>query len=264
VAGRFEVVVTDDGSRDNTRRMIVDIARQVAFPLTFTTHDHDGFRVARCRNEGVATSTAPYLLFTDGDCVLPPDHVLIHLEERRPGWANAGDCLRLGREALQAVDDAAVEQWTVCRLVSRRARRQMFWKGVRGRGYSLLQMPMRPRFSGNNIALWRTDFERVNGFDEQYVGWGFEDRDLQRRLAAVGVRVRSILHRTQPVHLWHEPAPSFSRNGAGTENLRYYLRSEGPAFCRDGLVKEDQPARPMTLPIGGRRPAQPAAHREAA
>ncbi len=77
VDGLFEVVVTDDGSRDTTLRLIADTARRVSFPLTFTTHQHDGFRLARCRNEGVAASTAPYLLFTDGDCILPPDHLRI-------------------------------------------------------------------------------------------------------------------------------------------------------------------------------------------
>jgi hypothetical protein len=108
---------------------------------------------------------------------------------------------------------------------------------------------MRPRLSGNNIALWRHDFERVNGFDEEFIGWGLEDRDLQRRLEAVGVRVRSILHRTTPIHLWHEPAPSFQRNGTGTENLRYYSRHSVPAYCLNGLVKPDDSECPTTVPL---------------
>jgi glycosyltransferase involved in cell wall biosynthesis len=249
VDGRFEVVVTDDGSRDGTHRLIVDTARRVPFPLTFTTHDHHGFRLARCRNEGAAASTADYLLFTDGDCILPPDHVRIHLDERRPGRVNASDCLRLDREASLAADDAAIHGWTIDGLVSGGERRRMFWKAVRAAGYSWMRAPMRPRLSGNNIAMWRSDFERVNGFDEQFVGWGLEDRDLQRRLAAVGVCTRSILHRTAPVHLWHEPAASFSRNNEGTENLRYYSRAAVPSFCSHGLVKTGDAPGPVTLPI---------------
>lgn len=48
VEGLFEVVVTDDGSRDKTLRLVADAAREAPFPLTFTTHPHDGFRLARC------------------------------------------------------------------------------------------------------------------------------------------------------------------------------------------------------------------------
>ncbi len=70
VAGRFEVVVTDDGSRDRTLPMVASLIRRVSFPLDYTTHLHNGFQLARCRNEGVAASTAPYLLFVDGDCIL--------------------------------------------------------------------------------------------------------------------------------------------------------------------------------------------------
>ena len=261
VEGRFEVVVTDDGSRDGTRRLIADAAKRVPFPLTYTTHDHGGFRLARCRNEGVAASTAEYLLFTDGDCILPPDHVRIHLDERRQGCVNASDCLRLDQTASLAADDSAIRDWTIDMLISNAERRRMFWKAVRAAGYSWMRMPMRPRLSGNNIALWRSDFERVNGFDERFVGWGLEDRDLQRRLAAVGVRTRSILHRTAAVHLWHEPAASFSRNNAGTDNLLYYSRTAVPSFCTEGLVKADEPSRPMTLPLPTRRPV-PARRRE--
>lgn len=253
VDGRFEVVVTDDGSSDETHRLIVDTARRVAFPLTFTTHDHDGFRLSRCRNEGVAASSAEYLLFTDGDCILPPDHVRIHLEERRPSCVAASDCLRLDRSASAAINDAVIGDWSAHRLVSRRERRRMLWKAVRASWYSVCRVPMRPRLSGNNIALWRSDFERVNGFDEQFIGWGLEDRDLQRRLAAVGVRVRSILHRTAPIHLWHEPAPSFRRNGTGTENLRYYSRTAVTPYCVDGLAKADDVQTRTTVPLASRR-----------
>ena len=248
VEGRFEVIVTDDGSKDHTLRLIADAARRMPFRLTFTTHAHQGFRLARCRNEGVAASNAPYLLFTDGDCILPPDHVRIHLEERRAGCVNAGDCIRLSQSASQSIDDSAIDDWRVDRLVDERERRRMFWKAIRAAGYSWLRMPMRPRLTGNNIALSRSDLERINGFDERFVGWGLEDRDLQRRLAAVGVRVRSILHRTAPLHLWHEPAASFSRNNQGTENLKYYSRHVGPAFCADGLVKSWETALP-SLPF---------------
>lgn len=252
VDGRYEVVVTDDGSRDDTLARLAARARRVNFPLTFTTHTHAGFQLARCRNEGIAATTAPYLLFTDGDCVLPPDHVAIHLDERRPGFVAAGDCLRLDRAATALVTAERIRRGDVSHLVAPDERRRLGWKSFRARVYHRLRVPMRPRLTGNNIGAWRSDLEAINGFDERFVGWGLEDRDLQSRLARIGVRARPVAGRTAAVHLWHEPAASFVRNAAGTANEAYFLRQDRPAFCRDGLVKSGDDAAGI-LPLPTRR-----------
>ncbi len=238
VDGRFEVVVTDDGSRDETLRLVATIARRVSFPLSFTTHQHDGFRLARCRNEGVAASTAPYLLFTDGDCILPPNHLSAHLAARRQGRVVAGDCLRLDRDASESIGAAELRAGRFPSRLPVAERRRLAGKALRAKVYEACRIPTRPRLSGNNIALWRSDYERVNGFDEQFVGWGLEDRDLQVRLERAGLRTWSILLCTAPVHLWHPAAPTFSRNNAGTANLAYFESLPNrPTFCQDGLVK---------------------------
>lgn len=84
----------------------------------------------------------------------------------------------------------------------------------------------------------RDDYERVNGFDENFVGWGLEDRDLQVRLGQLGLRFRSIVLATAACHLWHRPHPTFARNNEGTANLCYFQRQEVPSRCRNGLVKD--------------------------
>ena len=260
VDGRFEVIVTDDGSKDGTLRLLATTARRVHFPLSFTTHEHDGFRLARCRNEGVAASRAPYLLFTDGDCILPPDHLRIHLDMRRPGRIVAGDCLRLDEAASNAVDAESLRAGRFPRPLPAGERWRLTAKGLRAKLYELSRTPLRPRLSGNNIGVWRADYERVNGFDEQFVGWGLEDRDLQVRLERLGLRAWSILLRTAPVHLWHPPAPSFARNNEGTANLAYFRSlDDRQTFCVDGLVKPADLPSILTLPRATPEPARRAA-----
>lgn len=237
VAGHMEVIVTDDGSGRINRDVVEEFAREVPFPVRFTTHPHAGFRLARCRNEGVAVSTAAYLLFTDGDCLLPPDHVRCHLEFRRAGRVVMGDCWRLDSQTSERITREAIQSGEFLRWIPPKERKRVALKAVHGWWYHLMRCKMLPRLTGNNIGVWRTDFERVNGFDENYVGWGFEDRDLQLRLSRLGLRFKTILGQTAACHLWHPPAPSQVRNGVGTRNLAYFQRDGIPTRCQHGLAE---------------------------
>lgn len=237
VAGLMEVVVSDDGSPESTQPVVEEFARRVDFPVRFTTHPHDGFRLARCRNEAVLASTAPYLLFTDGDCIFPRNHIRCHLDNRSHGYVVLGDCYRLDHDVSQRITDDSLRSGEYLKWVPSRERRRMAIKALRAWWYQLLQYPMRPRMTGNNIGIWRADFERVNGFDENFIGWGLEDRDLQLRLTRLGLRFKSILGRTVTCHLWHPPDATFARNNRGTKNLEYSQRTDIPIRCTTGVFE---------------------------
>jgi glycosyltransferase involved in cell wall biosynthesis len=233
----MEVIVTDDGAPEVSLPVVADFAHRVDFPVRFTTHAHEGFQLARCRNEGIAVSTAPYLLMTDGDCILPPDHVKWHLKYRRTGRAVVGDCYRLDLPTSERIDESTICDGRYLAWVSARERRRMAAKTFRAWCYRQFRCSMRPRMTGNNIGIWRTDIEQVNGFDENYIGWGLEDRDLQLRLSRLGLKFQSILRHTLGYHLWHPPVPSFARNNVETENLEYFKRTKIPTHCRLGLAE---------------------------
>ena len=184
VDGQMEVIVTDDGSRDETPQVVRDFARTVDFPVEFTTHPHSTFQLARCRNEGVAASRAPYLLFLDGDCVLPPDHVAIHLAQRRPGVVMAGHFMRIDQTNSAKIDELAIRHGNFSQWISESEKQFVRRLDLKWRFYQWLRHPTKPKLFGNNIGIWRRDYERVNGYDETFEGWGCEDDDLRLRCAA--------------------------------------------------------------------------------
>lgn len=59
------------------------------------------------------------------------------------------------------------------------------------------------RIKSCNLAIWRSDYVAVDGFDESFVGWGHEDADLVLRLARHGVRRKGGAFSTEVFHLWH-------------------------------------------------------------
>jgi len=239
VAGRFEVVVADDGSRDSTASVVRDFALTASFPVRWITHEHRGFRVALCRNDGARASTAPYLLFSDGDCIFPADHLRKHLLARRRGVVRAGDCLRLAEEATQRLDTTAIAAGQYHRWATQADRRRLLQKRLKERCYQLMRHRFKPKLTGWNIGIFRRDFEAVNGFDESFVGWGCEDDDLAIRLRRAGRRIISALAHTHGYHMWHPTTPSYpSKWGDGCNVSR--LHDSRPIRCVNGLVRDPE------------------------
>jgi len=236
VAGKFEVIVTDDGSRDRTEALVRKFARQCSFPLKWITHPHEGFRVSLCRNDGVRASDAPYFLFTDSDCLFPPEHLRKHLQARRPGIIRAGDCLRLNRERTARIDRQAIESGAYRSWVSWFERQRMFRKMIKEQYYQVVRHSAKPKLTGCNIGISRDDLEAVNGFDESFVGWGCEDDDLAFRLRRAGRRVVSALGYTYAYHMWHPRDPSRTARWNDGPNVERLLESGRPIQCEAGLI----------------------------
>jgi len=238
VDGKMELVVTDDGSTDNTPQVVEAFRRRVDFPVQFITHPHITFQLARCRNKGAALTRSPYLLFLDGDCVLPPHHVATHLAKRRPGVAISGDAGRMDRTTSERITEETIRRGDFSGFLSVKERLRLRALDTKIRLYTLMRHPTKPRrLQGGDFSIWRKDYERVNGFDENFCGWGGEDYDLGRRLRRAGVRLASVLRWTRSYHVWHPidvtkpDVPRQTRNAV-------HLRRKGKLIrCRNGLVK---------------------------
>jgi glycosyltransferase involved in cell wall biosynthesis len=252
-ARRFEVIVADDGSGDETPRVVSDFARSVPFPVRFATHPHRGFHPARSRNDGVRYSTASHLLFFDGDCVLPPNHIEAHLSAWRPGTVVCGAPVRLEEETSRGVTLETIRHGELTPLAPPPELRKLaaihrkFW------WYNLIGHATKPALKSTDFSVSRSDYERLNGFDEQFRGWGCEDDDFGRRAKAAGLRLVSVLDRTRVYHLWHPPAPSKPSCWKAGANVAYFQRSLRLTRCLKGLVPRRFP-RDLTVQVPG--PAQ--------
>jgi GT2 family glycosyltransferase len=193
-------------------------------------------------------------LFTDGDCLLPRGTLARYIAAIQPGRIAGGDSCRLDEEATASLSLDDVRSGAFLRAVAAAERRRLDAKARRAKVYESLRLPMRPRIYGNAIGISRADYERLNGFDEAFVGWGLEDRDLQRRAEKLGVRVRGMFEHAF-VHQWHAVDPSWTRNAVGTENERHFRRRHVEPACRTGYAQRAVQtrvafdSRPLILPF---------------
>ncbi len=227
----FEVVVADDGSDERTRE-VIDAHRRVArFALKHVWQEDRGFRLAAVRNRAVREAAAgDVLLFTDGDCVPFADSLVFHACKCRLGVATVGArCWLTEQETSIVLQRGSVDLGLFQRL-ARRSRRALATLWLKNQLYSRTRLKVRPKLTTANAAVWRQDFERVNGFDERFEGWGYEDEDIARRLRRVGVKVADgsrasrMLHLFHPVHVSHRPSARGSAN--------YRLFKEGDYLVR--------------------------------
>ncbi len=208
----FEIVVADDGSASSTAALVERWKTKIGFPLQHVWHEDKGFRAARIRNLAVLKSSGAYCIFLDGDCIVRPDFVAAHRRLAEPGWFVTGNRLLLSKELTAQVlgESLQPECWSLSGWIGHR------FKGGVNRLAPLLPLPlgalrkMQPKTwrgaRSCNLAIWRRDLDRVDGFDAEYDGWGREDSDLLVRLIHAGVRRKHGIFATGVIHLWHREA----------------------------------------------------------
>ena len=205
----FELLVADDGSTNETRRLIEHHTSRAPFRLHHVWQQDLGFRAGAARNRAAAQTKADYLIFVDGDCVPARNFVQLHRALAEQGFFLSGNRVLLSASFTQRVlaEKIPVQQWPPARWLFAWLKRDI------NRLLPLLWLPNTsfrkhaPRqwegVKTCNLSLWRADFARVNGFDESYSGWGLEDSDLAIRLIHAGVFHKSARFATPVFHLWH-------------------------------------------------------------
>jgi glycosyltransferase involved in cell wall biosynthesis/GT2 family glycosyltransferase len=205
----FEIIIADDGSGAETAALVKSWRSRLVQPLTHVWQEHRGFRAAEMRNRAILASRGAYCIFLDGDCIPRIDFVLEHRQLAEAGWFVVGNRVLMSRRLTDRVLSQALEPelWTF--MEACRAR----FSGDINRLAPLLQARLgpvrkiRPQYwwgaRSCNLAVWRSDLDRVDGFDGSYVGWGLEDSDLLIRLLRSGVNRKDGRFSTGVLHLWH-------------------------------------------------------------
>ena len=208
----FEVMVADDGSGPATAALIEQWKPRIGVGLAHVRHDHHGFRAGEIRNRAIRVSRGDYCVFLDGDCLARPDFVAVHRGLAERGWFVTGNRALMTPALTDAVlrQHLEVEQWGLAHWIGQR------FKGGLNRLAPVLRLALGPLRKlrplawkdarSCNLAVWRSDLDRIDGFDASFSGWGKEDSDLLVRLLHAGVRRKDGMHATGVLHLWHPDA----------------------------------------------------------
>jgi glycosyltransferase involved in cell wall biosynthesis len=203
-----EIIIADDGSREETRTLIESFTAQCPIPVVHVWQPDEGFQLARIRNRAIAQARYPYILQIDGDLVLHPHFVEDHLHLQEQGYFVTGSRVLLSPQTTEALfrhrslDIAKHHQGS-----------KNFFNKLRSRSLRYL-MAKRYKIGGKNkyyvkgcnMAFWRQDLLAVNGYNEAFTGWGREDSELAIRLINRGIRKKFLKMGGITYHLYHKEA----------------------------------------------------------
>ncbi|MGL4594539.1 MAG: glycosyltransferase family 2 protein [Thermoguttaceae bacterium] len=192
-----EIVVADDGSREDTREMIENMRKISPVPLLHAWQHDNGFRLAAARNNGILKSTGDYLIFIDGDCFVNKYFVEDHLSLAAKKQFIAGTRVNITKPRQEYIIRTGNRNISFFSWGTRKK-----FNAIRSRFLSHFYYN-KSGMAGANFSLWREDIFRINGFDEWFVGYGGEDADIAIRLENAGIHKIRMVHLGMAYHFAH-------------------------------------------------------------
>ncbi|WP_249961838.1 glycosyltransferase family 2 protein [Histophilus somni] len=234
-----EVIIADDGSTEDTKELIQKYQAIFPIPLKHVWQPDTGFRLAESRNKALSLVESEYVITIDGDMVLHPQFISDHCKAAEKNVFVGGGRILLTKDKttalLQSSEQYSPLKWYEKGLETRvekrlmalhipflsefiqRTKRVHYYKGIRG----------------CNMAFFLSDALEINGFNNDFVGWGREDSEFVARFFNNGGKRKNIKFAAIAYHLWH-PEEDREALPVNDELLKRAIEDK-LVFCSNGL-----------------------------
>lgn len=211
-----EVVIADDGSREETKQLIEKFKSQYNLPIKHIWHEDLGFRKSLILNKSVKNISSDYIIEIDGDIIIHPKFIADHLKAAQQGYFVQGSRTMLTEEKSAEI------------LETKKTSFSIFSSGLYSR-FNALRFPLLTaifildpsnpfHIKGCNLAFWRKDYIAINGYYNSFEGWGGEDYEFGARLLHSGVKRKRLKMAALAYHIFH---PINSRANTGPNDIIY-------------------------------------------
>ncbi|MBP1613152.1 MAG: hyaD [Bacteroidetes bacterium] len=231
-----EIVIADDGSQDDTCQLIEQFRKKVDIPIVHVWHEDNGFRLSAIRNKAIVAAKGDYIIQIDGDVILNKYFIADHLELAERGFFVCGSRVGLGPISTRRL----LAGYNYTPSFIKQGPKYMF-NGIRSR---MLRHYLAKRYAqknisrlrGCNMAFWKEDLLRVNGYNEDLTMWGQEDTEIAYRLIHAGVKKMYLKMGGVQFHLYH--AMASNENAAFHSKVLERVIEENIDWCENGILKK--------------------------
>jgi glycosyltransferase involved in cell wall biosynthesis len=196
-----EVIIADDGSTSNTKILITEFVKVFKIPIIHVWHEDIGFTKATVLNKAVAQSKGEYIIQVDGDCIMHSNFIKDHLALASENCYLYGSRVNIQKTYLEKL------------FTNQQVQFGPFSEGIKKRTRALYspflsqfykpKLQISTKFRGCNTSYYKSDFIAVNGYNEDFKGWGREDSELALRFLNFGLKSRRLRYRGIVYHVYH-------------------------------------------------------------
>ncbi len=238
------VVVSCDNDVEEIAAVVRGCSEEFARPIAIVQRANMGeCRVGQARNNGfkglraLGAGEKDRTLYFDGDCCPGAEVTWVHQKRGERAELLVGFRVEMTPEQTEAFDESAVRDHrvpaepTLEQLKGLENRDGRYRRQLLLRRFGLAKAH-KPKLLSAHFSVTVEAMGKVNGFDEEFKGWGQEDDDLGRRLHASGASAGIVVKEAMVFHQWHPTrAPGEWKASAGVERFHRRL----PWRCARGI-----------------------------
>ncbi len=235
-----EIVVSDDGSSEDIEQLLISLLDKVNCKLIYVKQSDNGFRLAKCKNNGARVATGDILIFNDQDIISTRNYIRQYAEHVSNNSFVVAYPVRLFKSQNKKIY-TCIENNVLRYPVKLPQRYKIFRQFIKDTISNYMKTILsskayKPKLRGGVFGITKDNFYRVNGFDENFSGWGREDDDLGRRLNSIRIYGETVFLLDFPLHLYHP----INKTQKQSLNQEYYNKRskeihKGDYLARNGI-----------------------------
>ena len=236
----FEIIIADDGSGPEVKALVSEFRKY--FTIKHVWQEDKNFRKCLILNKAVKISSGERLFFFDGDVVIHPRYLEVSRKCVQKGQYMISRSAYLSEKITQKIFR---KKMTVAQIFSVGfflvtmkdwifGKTRFFEYGIfLPEAISKIASGLKKdkHIFGRCWAVHKSDYEKINGYNNDFVGAYYEDFEITTRLNFFGAEPVLLIDRAVSWHLFHK------RVSMEPQNLEMYrkIKESFDFRCRNGI-----------------------------